>query len=144
MCIRDRIETASFDPQRNAPILRQASLCDIKIRQNLNPADDSRLILSGHTIDHLQNPVDPVTHIQPGLSSIKMNIRHPSTDGLGEDAVDKLYDRSRLCLFLDIIQLLQLLPIIINIAIALFFICLTEVLVRRFYQSLKEIGLSQA
>ena len=73
-----------------------------------------------------------------------MNIRHPSTDGFGEDAVDELYDRSRLCLFLDIIQLLQLLPIIINIAIALFFICLTEVLVRRFYQSLKELGPVQA
>ena len=64
-------------------------------------------------------------------------------DGFREDAVDEFYDGSRLRLLLDVIQLLQLLPIISNIAIAFLLICLAEVLVCRFNESLKEIGLSQ-
>ena len=136
--------TAPFDTQWDAPVLRQPPFGNIEIGQNLDTTDHRRLVLARHAVYRLQQAIDTVTHLEPGFARIQVNIRHPPTDGLGKDTVDQFNDRCRLGLFLDIVQLFQLLPVILAILTSALVIHLAEVLVSVLNQPLEKLRVGQA
>ena len=75
--------------QRNAPVLRQALLCDVELRHDLDARDDQRPDGHRRLHDFAHHAIHPQADGKPLLEGLDVNVRRALNDRLTEQRVDE-------------------------------------------------------
>jgi len=88
-----QVELLAADPVHDASVLRQAALGNIQPRHDLDAGNDRAGRARRRGFDFLQHAVDTVTHLEPVLERLDVNIGGARLDRALEDQVDQANDR---------------------------------------------------
>ena len=93
-----------LEHHREGPILGQASLRDVQLREDLDARDHGQVQTLGWRRDLVECPVDAVAKAELALARLDVDVAGALFDGLMDDEVDQPNDRGFLGRFLEAIQ----------------------------------------
>jgi hypothetical protein len=84
-----QVQLAPLDAGLDAPVLRQAALGDVQVRQQLDARADGRALPRRHHLAGVQHAVDAVAHVQAVVEGLQVDVGGAQLDHAPDQAVDQ-------------------------------------------------------